>query len=261
MTAQPHPSFRTPADRCVSLWRYMDLAKFLSLLDDSSLFFARADKLGDPFEGAMPEPNMAHLPEMLSDPVKREKIYPGLADESLRRMIKASSDVRREVTTQMFVSCWHASEYESAAMWSIYSKANESIAVRTTFDNLYNALPGICNLGEVTYIDYNNTFIDPNNLYNPFLHKRRSFEYEREVRAIIWTETSDAHEALDTKNPQYKWSEFGTNIKVNLTSLIQEVFISPTAPPWFTNLVESLVARFGFGFDVRQSALKAEPLF
>src|SRR5687768_14667395 len=34
------------------LWRYMDLAKFLHLLEDRTLFFARADRLGDPFEGA-----------------------------------------------------------------------------------------------------------------------------------------------------------------------------------------------------------------
>lgn len=44
-----------PDRRCApgqKLWRYMDLAKFLALLEDRALYFARADKLGDPFEGA-----------------------------------------------------------------------------------------------------------------------------------------------------------------------------------------------------------------
>ena len=36
------------------LWRYMDFTKFVSLLEKSSLFFARADKLEDPFEGYLP---------------------------------------------------------------------------------------------------------------------------------------------------------------------------------------------------------------
>ena len=46
-----HPTFSPPPDDAV-LWRYMDFTKFVSFLDKSSLFFARADKLGDPFEGA-----------------------------------------------------------------------------------------------------------------------------------------------------------------------------------------------------------------
>ena len=34
------------------LWRYMDFAKFAAMLRERSLYFPRADKLGDPFEGA-----------------------------------------------------------------------------------------------------------------------------------------------------------------------------------------------------------------
>lgn len=35
------------------LWRYMDLSKFLSLLEDSSLFFTRIDHFQDAFEGSL----------------------------------------------------------------------------------------------------------------------------------------------------------------------------------------------------------------
>lgn len=35
-----------------ALWRYMDFTKFVALLKDNALYFARADHLGDPFEGA-----------------------------------------------------------------------------------------------------------------------------------------------------------------------------------------------------------------
>ncbi len=34
------------------LWRYMDFAKFVAMLFQNGLYFARADKLEDPFEGA-----------------------------------------------------------------------------------------------------------------------------------------------------------------------------------------------------------------
>jgi hypothetical protein len=48
-----HPSFLKPQGNKVKTRRYyMDFTKFVSLLEQSELFFARADKLGDIFEGA-----------------------------------------------------------------------------------------------------------------------------------------------------------------------------------------------------------------
>lgn len=58
---EEHPVFNPPSDDAV-LWRYMDFTKFVSLLEKSALFFARADKLGDPFEGAFSKINVALQP-------------------------------------------------------------------------------------------------------------------------------------------------------------------------------------------------------
>ena len=44
---------RTIPRPSAKLWRYMDLAKFLSLLDESSLYFTRIDHFNDPYEGAL----------------------------------------------------------------------------------------------------------------------------------------------------------------------------------------------------------------
>ena len=38
----------------MSLWKYMDLAKFTALLQKESLHFCRGDKFADPFEGSYP---------------------------------------------------------------------------------------------------------------------------------------------------------------------------------------------------------------
>ena len=37
------------------LWRYIDFNKFKLLLETKSLFFCRADKFSDPFEGSVPK--------------------------------------------------------------------------------------------------------------------------------------------------------------------------------------------------------------
>jgi hypothetical protein len=45
-----HPSFQLPTNKDIPIWRYMDLAKYLWMLDRQSLYLARATALGDPFE-------------------------------------------------------------------------------------------------------------------------------------------------------------------------------------------------------------------
>ena len=45
-------SIQLPEDLSSKIWRYVDLPKFLSLLEGASLYLARADRLGDPFEGS-----------------------------------------------------------------------------------------------------------------------------------------------------------------------------------------------------------------
>ena len=60
MSFKPHPDLTVPQQDEV-VWRYMDLAKLLSLLDRSALYFSRLDKLSqlDPFEGYYTNANVA----------------------------------------------------------------------------------------------------------------------------------------------------------------------------------------------------------
>src|ERR1700692_2386478 len=50
-----HESFKLPTNKDIPIWCYMDLAKYLAMLESRSLFFARAPQLGDPFEGSSPK--------------------------------------------------------------------------------------------------------------------------------------------------------------------------------------------------------------
>lgn len=44
--------FQKPKDLNVPIWRYMDFTKFVDLLDTKTLFFTRADRFDDQFEGS-----------------------------------------------------------------------------------------------------------------------------------------------------------------------------------------------------------------
>ena len=51
-------------------------------------------------------------------------------------------------------------------------------------------------VGMVSYIDYESETFSDDNVLNYVIHKRRSFEYEKEVRAMRWllVPTEDASE-------------------------------------------------------------------
>lgn len=45
---------KVPSNHNVKIWRYLDFAKFMSMLDQNSLFFSNLSDLDDPYEGMMP---------------------------------------------------------------------------------------------------------------------------------------------------------------------------------------------------------------
>ena len=86
------------------------------------------------------------------------------------------------------ISSWHINEYESFAMWQIFTQKSEGLAIQSTVGKLQKALETDLTfeqyIGEVNYIDYKKEYIPFENSFFPFLFKRKSFQYEREIRII-----------------------------------------------------------------------------
>ena len=62
----------------------------------------------------------------------------------------------------------------------------DGVAIRTDFRSLSESFLGEDKIfiGTVDYVDYDTAFIPENNIFSPYLHKRNSFEPEKEVRAL-----------------------------------------------------------------------------
>ena len=152
----------------------------------------------------------------------------------------------------MYINCWHSNQHESAAMWKIYLKSDEGIAVRSTFDRLARCfdeddkLNQVC-IGRVDYLDYDNAEIPMNNAFYPFVSKRVSFAHEREVRAVIMMPA--ANEAP------------GLNIHVDLATLVEEVVLAPFSPVWIRELAAAVLRRYSLEAPLRQSRLGEDPLY
>lgn len=83
-------------------------------------------------------------------------------------------------------------EAQSYAMWKLYDAAGKGVAVRTTGARLKRALVGdhrpSLSGAKVEYVDYDATFIPEGNIFFPYIHKRLSFEFEREYRLLaMWS--------------------------------------------------------------------------
>jgi hypothetical protein len=255
---EKHPVFTAPTDENIKIWRYMDFTKFLSFIDKKTLFFTRVDQLEDKFEG--------RFTKYLFNPEIEEKATPN-EKEKLRQYRDNSSKFNERERTALAVNCWHMNEYESAAMWKLYVKSDEGIAIQSTYSRLLNSFYDsdgyMLFVGTVKYIDYNKEVIPVDNMFYPYIHKRRSFEYERELRAIITP-------SMITTNPSGKKGKAitlgrlpkeGVHIPINIPSLVEMVYVSPTCEIWFEDLVRSVLKTYQIEKIVKRSSLADDPIF
>ena len=240
---EEHALVKSPPTEA-SLWRYMDLPKFISILEHHALFFVRSDKLGDPFEGSF-----SKLNKTLRPIIYKEQRLP---EAELNKAFQFMKEFRRFT----LINCWHESDIESEAMWRLYSRGRDGIVIRTSFGRLRDSLK--CDesvyIGRVNYVDYRTNFTNERNLLAQYLDKRKSFEHEREVRAIM-TPTPPGEEPLNLREDI---CDVGVNVDVDIDLLIQEVVIDARADDWFLELIRRIAITYGVDAPISRSLL-AEP--
>ena len=228
-----NPNIKLPIDPNTIIWKYLDLSKFLELLMSKKLFMSRSDKFEDQYEGTFSEPTFEEIKKLSIDNPDFLNHY----------------KTHRE---KVAISSWHINEYESFAMWQIFTQNSEGLAIQSTIGRLQKSLLCETNfdqyIGEVNYIDYKKEHIPFDDLFFPFLFKRKSFQYEGEVRVItdIGTNIIDINEGL--------------KINVNINELIEKIYIHPKSENWYKNLVIQLVKQLGFTFTIEKSDLESDIL-
>ncbi|HEX8017001.1 MAG TPA: hypothetical protein VF465_17345 [Flavobacterium sp.] len=228
-----NPNIKLPENHDTVVWKYLDLSKFLDLLLSKKLFMSRSDKFEDQYEGTFSEPTFEEIKKLAIDNPEFLNYY----------------KTHRE---KVAVSSWHINEYESFAMWQIFTQNSEGLAIQSTIGRLQKAVNPEKNfdqyIGEVNYIDYKKEYIPFDDSFFPFLFKRKSFQYEREVRIIT-----------DTSQSNLKLNE-GLKINVDINELIEKIYIHPKSENWYKKLVIELVERLGFGLEIEKSDLESDIL-
>ena len=197
-----HPSFLTP-EKEDKLWRYMEFAKFVSMITSKALWFSNAEVLArdDPFEGTLPKASFDHRQwKKGEDPFPAYFKAFGIDPESdVARLMRGTPPELRVVTQEQmvrfiyaqrrayFLNCWHKSQIESAAMWKTYGKHDDAIAVTSSVAKMEYAFREVAAqiyCGSVEYIDFDSDHVRLDSIFNAILRKRKSFGYENEVRLL-----------------------------------------------------------------------------
>jgi hypothetical protein len=142
----------------------------------------------------------------------------------------------------------------------MYASPSDGIGIRSTIARLKKSIEvekRNVYIGPVLYMDYNSETIQEDNSLNKFFRKRKSFEAERELRACFielvdgvgWSER-----ALIVNPP-------GHYVSCDIPTLVDRVFVSPTAPQWYAEAVSEVVSKFGLEFPISKSSISGPAIF
>ncbi|NTV45526.1 MAG: hypothetical protein HGB11_03155 [Chlorobiales bacterium] len=231
------------ADEIVS--RYMDLSKFMSLLEDKGLFFCQVAKLEDEFEGT---------PEPLDVPLFKRMhcgIYP---PEVVERKIQEYKTVVNERREDTFVCCWYRGEAESEKMWREYGKCPESVCIHSTKSKLKRYTNPTW-AGNVIYDDrfFEGVLNIGARPLEPFFYKKEKYRDENEYRLLI------SYLGIDSERRSMHMTNRGlimNDFQTDLNNWIDSVIISPFADPSFKPSIEKLMKTYGINKPVWNSELK-----
>lgn len=222
----------------------MDLAKFIWTLENQKLYMSRLDMLSDPHEGSTPK-LMAKL---------RDHQFHALGADQL---VVDMPRINQRVARSTYVNCWHMGNAESEAMWRLYCPGENGVAIQTTYSSLVNSISAdkYCYIGAVTYIDYESQAFPHGNLYYASMHKRLSFEHEREIRLVKIMSEYCGLQSGDGPG--------GITIDWPLETAAHAIFVNPYAPAYYYEVVQSVVKRIATNLENRVfwSQMKASPVY
>lgn len=224
-------------DETEKLWRYMDLSKFISLLDKNAIWLARADMFRDQHEGRFPGDMRSFI----------EKAYRDLADEH-DSPVKDADDFQEYLQKNTFISCWHKNFDENMIMWEVYGHGNDAVAIQSTVGQLRDNVDESSLRGH-SLIVRDVTYKWPDDVEGVlpyedcFFIKRPHFCFEQEVRISL--DTYSRH------NP-CKQTPCGYQLPVCASGLIEQVVVHPDSPQWFFDAIESVTRKYELHAPVKR---------
>ncbi|WP_316674897.1 DUF2971 domain-containing protein [uncultured Tolumonas sp.] len=226
----------------------MTLDKLINLLETNKLFFTPLEWYAktDPFEGFQPKACLEKYIQFKNKDTNFLRVIAAqLPENSEWNVIRKEADNKfKAMYLDMMkgtkVNCWHMNDYESEAMWKLYSENNKGICISTTVDNLIKSIElggsnKTIHIGKVEYLDFFNAELRPEDYVinertlSPLI-KRKSYEHENEIRLYI------DHDIGESIKPEF--------INVETSVLINKIYISPYSDSLFESSIKAICEKY-----------------
>jgi hypothetical protein len=213
------------------IWRYMDFVSLYHLITTGKIYFRRLDKYSDKLEGTLCEKTQKELYH------HRHSFLSTSKDEA---EIWAKNEILNIENFKAWTlsNSWIMNETDSFAMWKIYCPQN-GIAIKSTVEKLKRSLEenkheiyiGAVNYEIVKYPDLNQFTVSTN--------KRKYYSFENEIRALMINQFNVEKDGAKNRwIPQYY---DGLEVPIDLSLLIDSIYVSPFTGKWFLDCVKKLV--------------------
>jgi len=236
MPFEIHPLITSPSDDTI-LWRYMAFDRLQQFLETEQLWFARLDQFDDPLEGTLTDGEISFEPP---------------SDAHALQLRDATSDpIAQMMRHTAYVQCWRMGA-ESMAMWNLYGKTQDSVAVTTTVGLLKHQLAKDIRsvyMAEIEYVDWNEPRI-LKGVFDPVLRKIEGYEHESEMRLFFWNVAGLRPDGVYRRDEIPK----GLTFSINPKEMINAIWIGPRGAARTQSMVEALVAQYKLDVSIRTSS-------
>ncbi|MCC6406269.1 MAG: hypothetical protein IT453_03815 [Planctomycetes bacterium] len=260
-TTHPHGLQPERPDSTV-VWRYMTVAKLLSLVETSELFYSATQNFSDPYEDSATHAEIA---------LDAERIRAGAARGDVVGYVEHS-----DPGGMCLVSCWCQQECESRLLWAEYGALGNSVAIQTSYRRLVAATPDCDLIAFVKYVDFATELRSEFNRFETVFRKRREFRDEHEVRLVRWIGPQvDSVSVMQRTGPpiEVPWSDpslrswrtgrnpkIGMHVAVDVEHLVERIVTHPDMPPFEEEALRSYLGRVGLAGRLKASSLAGRPV-
>lgn len=248
-----------------TVWRYMPLSKFISMLTFQALWFSKLNILQDRFEGMMPAPTRKIMIQCYQE---MKKNFPAELHWQFDDMASRNEEDSREL---LVVNCWFLCEAESSRMWEEYGGEHDAVAIKSTVRQLLANIgvprdPLRTHIGRAKYIDHNNHMMSAyeasQGIERAFLKDEKKYGHEKELRIAAFNVKTpycvkpDGEPYMETEVQGKNMNNFdepGLYISVRFKELVSEIVTSPNSGEWLVSLLRRIMKLNNLNISVSYS--------
>jgi len=241
------------------LWKFIDLYKFLNLIETRQLYFSPLNNFDDIYENCGKElafyMQTSRRTANLEPQKRNPEIEDGFFEAKKWDILQVVENMKRD-RKNLYVNCFFASGSESVAMWNLYSGI-DGVAIKYSADSLleyirtyYKAIlksDFFIEAGMVSYekvinhqmYDSNGEIVRDFNI-SPFI-KDECYKHENEYRIII-TKRNDSKSAPIL--PIVDWNRIDFDI-----------YVHSDLEDWKISTINDILKRYKIDKEVRRSEI------